>query len=382
MKGVDLRLRVVNTYQPPVLQAFEDPVRTVPKTIDTIIRHALNSPDPNPAHSREYEHFLDWIAFIIQARERTGTAWLLHGTQGTGKGVILHNILRPLIGESNFSVVNMQTMAEKFTDRLDDKILVGLDEIKREDFIKHPGLMNRLKNTITEETITSRRFHNAPRESNNYTNFLLTSNEQVPIEIPANDRRFNVAFSQPKPLRIRFGGEDKTNQAINMRIPAELPRFKRFLQDRRVSRGLVSVAMNNRAKMSMIAAGRTATQSFFDLIRSGQIAEFRDEYNRLQLNDCVTSAILENPTVISMETIDRFKTLCESHFLNGVSGTVVLFCESMFTLDRVMLGRRIPMTPQRYTAWLSQFGFAEATIECAACKKPIKGVPMQCQEKS
>ena len=380
--GVDLRLRTINTYQPPSIQKVEQTVLSVPSTIETVIRHALNQPSTDSTVSREYEHFLDWLAFIVQARERTGTAWLLHGTQGTGKGVLLHNILAPLVGESNISVINMKTMAERFTDMLDDKVLIGLDEIKREDFVKHPGLMNRLKNLITEETVASRKFHNAPRKTMNYMNFILTSNEQVPIEIPANDRRFNVAFSQPQPLRVRFNNsEERTNEAIAMKIPSELPRFYKFLMERKILRSVISVAIGNKAKRNMVAAGRTATQSFFDLIRFGQITEFREEYLRLQNKDSSISAIMENPSIISQETIEKYKTFCEDFLPHNPFGTIVITREQMSILSRIMLGKKIPMTPQRYVAWLAQFGISETTTVCNVRKKSIKGVVMQCPTK-
>ena len=381
LKGVDLRMRTINTYQPTTLVPVEGPIKNVPKTIDLIIRHALNQPDKDPTISREYEHFLDWLAFILQSRERTGTAWLLHGTQGTGKGVLMHNILRPLVGLDNFSVINMKTMAEKFTDRIDQKIIVGLDEIKREDFHRHPGLMNQIKNIITEETVTSRKFQGAPREANNFGNYILTSNEQVPMEIPDNDRRFNVAFGQPKILRGKFdNNEDKLNQAIEVLIPKELPRFYRFLLDRQVRRGSVSVAINNKAKRNMVAAGRTATQSFFDLIRKGRIEEFSEEYARLSNAESVATTMMENQGIISTDTIDKFKAVCDSHLLNGITGPVVLTREHMSVLARIMLGKKVPMTPQRYTSWLSQFGIAEQTVVCSVHNKETKGVIMECRK--
>jgi hypothetical protein len=381
MMGVDLRMRIINTYQPPTLRVTEKPVATVPKTIDIIIRHALNQPDINPTISREYEHFLNWLAFILQYKERTGTAWLLHGTQGTGKGILMHNILRPLVGPANFSVINMKTMAEKFTDRIDQKIIVGLDEIKRGDFNRHPGLMNQIKNIITEETVTSRKFQGAPREVNNFGNYILTSNEQVPMEIPANDRRFNVAFGQPKIIQTKFNNsEEKLNQAIIMMVPKELPRFCRFLLDRKINRGLISVAIDNKAKRNMISAGRTATQSFFDLIRMGEIDKFHEEYLRLQAKESITTTIMENVTIINHDTVDKFREFCETYLLGSVNGSIAITREQMSILARIMLGKKIPMTPQRYTSWLAQFGIAESTFKCAVHKRKTKGVRMECRK--
>src|SRR5690606_38538580 len=35
------------------------------------------------------QRFLNWLAFISQKREKPATAWLFHGTEGTGKGFML-----------------------------------------------------------------------------------------------------------------------------------------------------------------------------------------------------------------------------------------------------------------------------------------------------
>jgi hypothetical protein len=380
--GVDLRMRTINTYQPTTLKPIEKITHSVPDTIDIIIRHVLNQPDTDPVVSREYEHFLNWLAFILQTKERTGTAWLFHGTTGTGKGVLLHNILRPLVGKSNFSIINMKTMAEKFTDRIDQKLIVGLDEIKRGDFQRHPGLMNQIKNIITEETVTSRRFQGAPREADNYANYIMTSNEQVPMAIPADDRRFNVALGQPRPLRVKFNNsEEKTNQAVALKVPTELPRFYRFLLDRKVRRGLVSLSIDNKAKRNMVAAGRTATQSFFDLIRMGEINEFCEERRRLENKESAITTIMENATIISHDTIEKYKEFCDEYFTIKTNGAIAITREQMSTLARIMLGKKIPMTPQRYMSWLAQFGIAETSFICSVHNRETKGVRMECQKK-
>jgi hypothetical protein len=58
--------------------------------------------DPTARHGRRHpqvaDHFLNWLAFILQHRDRTKTAWVLHGVPGTGKGLLTNDILRPIFG--------------------------------------------------------------------------------------------------------------------------------------------------------------------------------------------------------------------------------------------------------------------------------------------
>jgi len=379
-KGVDLRLRTINVYQPTTIQPDSSKRSArVPPVIDLIIRHVLNQPKDSKKLNQVYEHFLNWLAFIVQAKERTGTCWLLHGTQGTGKGVLMHNIIKPLLGESNCSVITTNTLAEKFTDRLDHKLFVGVDEVSREIFSKHLGLLNRLKSMMTEETVTSRKFHGAPVEMLSFINFILTSNEQVPIEIPANDRRFNVAYAQPKPLRSAFdGSEMKLAQAIRTKIPNELPMFLRFLQERQVKRSVVGLAIDNIAKRHMIAAGRTATQAFFDMLRYNEIELIYEEYLRLSNKETALGAIMENPMLMSSDTVEKFRVLCEQYLFVDIEGITVLTREQVAILAKCMLGKKIPTSPNHYLAWLSQFGFAETKQVCEVRKKSIKGVAIKC----
>lgn len=74
---VDVSNRTVNRFSPTEYMK-RDPkkVKAVPKTIFKVISHALGG---DPA---VIEHFLNWCAYIVQKRDRTRTAWVLHGTQG------------------------------------------------------------------------------------------------------------------------------------------------------------------------------------------------------------------------------------------------------------------------------------------------------------
>jgi hypothetical protein len=74
---VDVANRTVNRFQPSkYMKAAVKPTPKCPPTIYKVVSHALGG-DPNII-----DHFMNWIAFILQNRDRTKTAWVLHGTQG------------------------------------------------------------------------------------------------------------------------------------------------------------------------------------------------------------------------------------------------------------------------------------------------------------
>ncbi|QIB67124.1 hypothetical protein [Kineobactrum salinum] len=48
-----------------------------------------------------FNHFLNWLATAIQIKDKLATAWILQGTQGTGKGIFFDNILTPWSGTAS-----------------------------------------------------------------------------------------------------------------------------------------------------------------------------------------------------------------------------------------------------------------------------------------
>ena len=55
-----------------------------------LVMHALGNGKP------EFEHFINWLAYIYQHKKKTMTAWIFTGIPGTGKGLLIHKVLKPL----------------------------------------------------------------------------------------------------------------------------------------------------------------------------------------------------------------------------------------------------------------------------------------------
>lgn len=74
---VDVTARTINRFTPSdYMKATPRKVQKCPPTIFRVLFHAIGE-DVDIA-----EHFLNWLAYILQQRDRTKTAWVLHGTQG------------------------------------------------------------------------------------------------------------------------------------------------------------------------------------------------------------------------------------------------------------------------------------------------------------
>ena len=194
---VDFQNKTVNQFQlSPYMKAQARQVKVMPKTIGKLIDHVLGD-DP-----RITDHFVNWLATILQQRNRTKTAWVWHGVPGTGKGILFNKVLRPLLGMQHTSAQNMQTLSEQYNHWMKQSLLVFVDEVQTKALINEQGVIARLKNYITEEYVPIRAMHQGAHECRNHTNWILASNMSDVVTIEAGDRRFNVAGYQKTKLQI------------------------------------------------------------------------------------------------------------------------------------------------------------------------------------
>ena len=144
---------------------------------------------------KEYlERFLNWIAFILQERVKSYTAWLItSNVQGIGKDLLFIRILMPLFGEKQSQLMNGSRIAKNFNKIDMNCFLRGYNEVfsagnakenlhrkeSLKDLITAPYQSIEIKGVDTFQT-------------SNFMNFILFSNSEHPIFLDDEDRRFNV----------------------------------------------------------------------------------------------------------------------------------------------------------------------------------------------
>lgn len=173
--------------------------------------------------ARSTEGFINWLAFIFQYRIKAETAWLLWGTEGTGKGKFLQHVCRPLFGENNVSQVLMSNVDSTFNALLEGKLLVNIDEAEMSRTRDKPEAMSKLRNWITEPTIVVNKKNVTEREVPSFANFIITANSFRPLMISAGDRRFHVGLRQDTRLL------PTANEHAILVQGEELPAFARAL---------------------------------------------------------------------------------------------------------------------------------------------------------
>ena len=162
-----------------------------------IIKHMLGEGSNSSELS---DHFLNWFAVIFQRKAKPLTAWVTHGTEGTGKGYFFNKIARPLLGIGNSQGVRVDTLEDQFNSWLENALFIFVDEVDVDDFREKGRVTAKLRNYITEPIVSLRRMRQAAINVENFAAFLFSSNRPQPVFIPETDRRYNVGNFQPHKL--------------------------------------------------------------------------------------------------------------------------------------------------------------------------------------
>jgi hypothetical protein len=261
----DFHNKTVNTYKE---SAYIQNATSRPSGIPPVIDRVLTSVCVDETVKA---HFINWLACIFQTRQKTNTAWIFQGVQGTGKGVLFSRIIKPLIGSEYCHEMTMDRLDDDFNAYLSDNIVLFIDEAKITDSRNGDRLLNRIKNLITEpeQHIRGMRANAVTRD--NYSNIILASNYDEIIPIETSDRRFNVAPRQETPLQLEY--------ADIVRIEDELSDFANYLHGYESSDQLSRQVLMHEARDKLIALSATTVDSFFLAIRKGDLSYFTQYLN-------------------------------------------------------------------------------------------------------
>jgi len=254
---VDRAGKRVNLFQKTEYMTLEpDKFARIPPTIDKIISHVVNYDEKTKTW------LLNWLAFIFTRRTKSRVAVVLHGTKGTGKGVLFNEIIKPLFGNDTCQEVQQnEILQDRFNEYLGRTLFVMLDESEADE-----NFRNRLFHWITEPSIRLRVAYAGGKLIQSHTNFILASNKPDAAPIEANDRRFTVAPRQLSKI-------DLPQEEFDL-IPEELSEFARFLLAYDVNEVMASTPLENEAKAEMREAARDSIDTFIEALIQGDFHYF------------------------------------------------------------------------------------------------------------
>lgn len=174
--------------------------------------------------------FLNWNAVILKHRVKVDTAWLITSKeQGIGKGLMFDRIMQPIYGKRQSMLVQGERMAKNFNSQDQTIWLKVFDEVYSPGHYKE-NLSRKewLKYIITarEQTIELKGID--AFQMDNHMNLILYSNNECPIFLDAQDRRFNVVRNEncKKTEELSFYS---SNVSMREAIDSELKTFARLL---------------------------------------------------------------------------------------------------------------------------------------------------------
>jgi hypothetical protein len=328
---VDRVNRTINQFTPSIyMRQVAKPVTAVPKTILKVISHALGG-DP-----RIVEHFINWLSFILIERDRSKTAWVLHGVPGTGKGLLCNDILRPIFGATQTAMRRMEELNEPYNQFMRNSLLVFVDEVQTKALNNERGVMAKLKNFITEESVPIRQMYANAVEARNYSNWIFNSNMPDPVTIDKHDRRFNVGKYQPSRLAI-------TDKEI-AQIAKELQQFHDYLLGYPMDRDKAMSVLDTADRNTMISIGENAVDTVSNAIIAGKFGFLIEQ---LPTDD------VHKADMRSFNRVENYrKTLLDWHHrTDPTTGACSVGREELRVVFDYTVGN-MPETPNKFTSLL------------------------------
>ena len=235
----------------------------IPNTM-TLMQHILGN------GITEVEHFVNWLAYIYQNKRKTMTAWIFTGVPGTGKGLFVHKILKPLFGEQQVPMRSLENIEEQFNLYMRTALFLVVDEFRMGDSGNTGRMADKLKHQVTEPTLTIRAMRTNQIELPSFCNFIFLTNRADAVKIEEGDRRYNVAPRQESKLET----EHPNFIAKLAEVQAELFTFAGLLQKFKVDERMAHTALENDAKKEMKQVSMSVLEEFATAIKQNNLEYF------------------------------------------------------------------------------------------------------------
>ena len=234
--------------------------------ISKLIKHVLGDGDT------EFEHFVNWLAYIYQEKQKSMTAWIFTGVPGTGKGVLVQKVLKPLFGEMQVPMRSLENIEEQFNLYMRTALFLVVDEFRMGDSGNVGKMADKLKHQITEPTLTIRAMRTNQIELPSFCNFIFLTNRADAVRIEEGDRRYNVAPRQERKLEAVH--PDIINNISTLR--SELYNFSGLLQSFVVDGRMAHTVLENTAKIEMRQVSMSVLEEFANAIKTQNLQYFTE----------------------------------------------------------------------------------------------------------
>ena len=320
-------------------------------------------------HDETYQWFLNWLAHVVQVRTKPLTAIVLHGVPGTGKNLLVEQVLTPLIGQEYVKQIRMEQLKDQFTGWLKTCRLLMINEANQIGMGQsgdQTGEM--LKNLITEQALMIRQMRREGQMLNTFNAVIIASNNHAPIIIDESDRRITVAPRQEQRLTQLGGRNLFTNfPEIERDLQKETKRFAQFIYEYTIEADRVVQTLENVYKETMKDAGKTSIDEFAEAVKSGNIDYF------LEYLPCEISQLTMIDTAAG--TASAIRQIMKN-FLQNLNQPMVVPRSQLEILYAMVTGiKPASMNKIKFGKMMSKHGvYIRPGLRQAGSQKTVRGV--------
>jgi hypothetical protein len=155
-----------------------------------------------------YNYILNWFAHIYQKPEKKTLVAIVipSKTQGNGKNLALKSHSE-IMKDLYYSTAQIDEIVGNFNPSAEGRLLINLNECTWAGRKSQSGI---LKALVTEDKMTINNKNVKPYMIENYSNVIVTSNDENPIEIEQKDRRYFVLDIKEEKL-----SDERTKAILN-----------------------------------------------------------------------------------------------------------------------------------------------------------------------
>ncbi len=268
----DLENEKFNFFVPTKYMLLEKNDRVIDSfpSIERLLVNLIPKPE-------ERLRFINWLAGILQTRQKQQTAWVFKGKPGAGKGLMLDHILKPLFGSKQAIKVEDAQLNNDFNPWLQNALLIAFNEVAHDNNTRN-SINSKVKAIITDSEVIINEKNIRNYTITNYVNCLFFSNEEVPVFIEQGDRRFNVVVTGGN-LREKdwFNNPDGFIQ----KLEEEVPYFAQFLMNWDYDKIAAMTCIENDDKQLMVGAAMNKFEEFALHLKNEDVDWFEENSSPL-----------------------------------------------------------------------------------------------------
>lgn len=241
-----------NFKRSKMLKHFREctPNQEIPEYIGQIIHHIYPQPE-------EREMFLHTLAYHMTYLQVSPTCYILTGKAGTGKNIVLHDVLKEIYGDT-FLSTTANNLTGRFRNQLKNKLLVFIDELNErtnKDTVQG-SFHNVIKQVVSNKTIELESKGKDTETYPNHSLFMMASNQDNPIRLEEGfDRRINITKTADENLiDLEWFTDVPSREERDSRIASEVPAFVEYLASIDLDKSKWSSTIDNAQRKALIGS--------------------------------------------------------------------------------------------------------------------------------